>query len=92
MAGEFHILDWAQEVDTHKAYIEALEFITKFYKNNSGFRLDVARSTAKILAKAVTSSDGKIKTFKLFSVKETVAFSRTQELRQLACEIQKKKT
>jgi len=57
MAGEFHILDWAQEVDTHKAYIEALEFITKFYKNNSGFRLDVARSTAKILGKAVTSSD-----------------------------------
>ena len=72
---------------THKAYIENLEFVVNFYKDNSGFRLDVAKSTAKILGKAVTPSDGKIKTFKPFSVKETIAFSRTQVLRQFACEI-----
>ena len=45
---------------TYKAYIENLEFVVNFYKDNSGFRLDVAKSTAKILGKDVTSSDGKI--------------------------------
>jgi len=57
MAGEFYMLDWTREVDTHEAYIEALEFVIKFYKNNSDFRLDVAKSTAKVLGKDVTSSD-----------------------------------
>jgi len=73
MAGEFYLLDWTLEVDTNEAYVEALEFVIKFYKNNSDFCLDVAKSTAKVLGKDVTSSDesesGKIKTFKLFSVK-----------------------
>lgn len=56
MAGEFYMLDWTREVDTHEGYIEALEFVIKFYKNNSIFRLDVAKSTAKVLGKDVTSS------------------------------------
>ena len=66
MTGEFYMLDWTREVDTHEAYIEALEFVVKFYKNNSDFRLDVAKSTAKVLGKDFTFSDesesGKIKT------------------------------
>ena len=66
MTGEFYMLDWMREVDTHKAYIEALEFVVRFYENNSDFRLDVAKSTAKVLGKDFTSSDegesGKIKT------------------------------
>ena len=57
MAGEFYMLDWSREVDTHEAYIQALEFVIKFYKNNLDFRLDVARLTAMVLGKDVTSSD-----------------------------------
>ncbi|KAL9967375.1 hypothetical protein ACROYT_G025584 [Oculina patagonica] len=57
MAGDFYMLDWTREVDTHKAYIEALDFVIKFYKNNSNFRLDVVKSTAKVLGKDATSSD-----------------------------------
>jgi hypothetical protein len=72
MAGEFYVLDWTLEVDTHEAYIEALDFVIKFYKNNSNFRLDVAKSTAKVLGKDVMCSDesesGKNKD-KQFSVK-----------------------
>ncbi|XP_067018790.1 uncharacterized protein [Acropora muricata] len=49
MAGEFYMLDWTREVDTHEAYVAALNFIVKFYKSNSNFRRDVARSTAKVL-------------------------------------------
>ena len=51
------MLDWTREVDAHEAYIEALDFVIKFYKNNSNFRLDVAKSTAKVLGKDTTSSD-----------------------------------
>ena len=73
MTGEFYLLDWTREVDTHEAYIEALEFVIKFYKSNSNFRLDVAKATAKVLGKDVTSSDesesGKTDKDKLFSVK-----------------------
>jgi len=73
MAGEFYMLDWTREVDTHEAYLEALEFVIKFYKNNSNFRLDVAISTAKVLGKDVTSSDesesGMTDKDKLFPVK-----------------------
>ena len=72
MAGEFYMLDWTREVDTHEGYIEALEFVIKFYKNNSVFRLDVAKSTAKVLGKDVKSSDesesGKTDNDKLFQV------------------------
>ncbi|KAJ7386801.1 hypothetical protein OS493_006830 [Desmophyllum pertusum] len=57
MAGDFYMLDWTREVDTHEAYIEALDFVIKFYKNNSNFRQDVAKSTAKVLGKDTTSSD-----------------------------------
>ena len=73
IAGEFYLLDWTREVDTHDAYIEALEFVIQFYKKNSEFRLDVAKATAKVLGKDVTSSDesesGKTDKDKLFSVK-----------------------
>lgn len=57
MVGDFYVLDWAREVDTHEAYIEALDFVIKYYKNNSNFRQDVAKSTAKVLGKDTTSSD-----------------------------------
>lgn len=51
MAGEFYVLDWTREVDTHEAYIEALDFVIKFYNSNFNFRQDVAQSTAKVLGK-----------------------------------------
>lgn len=57
MAGEFYMLDWTREVDTHEAYIAALDFIVKFYKSNSDFRQDVIRSTAKVLGKNTASSE-----------------------------------
>ena len=57
VAGEFYILDWTSEVDKHEAYIAALEYIISLYKSNSYFRLDVARSTAKVLGKDSTSSE-----------------------------------
>jgi len=79
MAGEFYMLDWTREVDTHEAYIEALDFVIKFYKNNSDFRLDVAKTTAKVLGKDVASSDegesGKIET-NCFLWNETITFLR----------------
>ena len=56
LVGDFYMLDWTREVDTHEAYIEALNFVIKFYKNNSDFRLDVAKSTAKVLGKDTTFS------------------------------------
>jgi len=58
MSGEFCMLDWTREVDTHEAYIHALELVVRFYENYSDFRLDVAKSTAKVLGKDVESSDG----------------------------------
>ena len=51
------MLDWTREVDTHEAYIAALDLIVKFYSSNSNFRQDVARSTAKVLGKDTASSD-----------------------------------
>ena len=57
MAGEFYLLDWTREVDTHEAYIAALDFIVKFYKSNSNFHRDVAQSTAKVLGKHTTTSE-----------------------------------
>ena len=51
------MLDWTREVDTHEAYIAALDFIIKFYNNNPNFRQDVARSTAKVLGRNVASSE-----------------------------------
>ena len=51
------MLDWTREVDTHEAYIAALDFVIKFYSSNSNFRQDVARSTAKVLGKDTASSD-----------------------------------
>ena len=51
------MLDWTREVDTHEAYIAALDFVIKFYRSNSNFRQDVARSTAKVLGKDTASSD-----------------------------------
>ena len=57
LVGDFYMLDWTREVDTHEAYIEALDFVIKFYKNNSDFRLDVAKSTAKVLGKDTASFD-----------------------------------
>jgi len=56
MAGEFYVLDWTREVDTHEAYIEALDFVIKFYNSNFNFRQDVAQSTAKVLGKDTVSS------------------------------------
>ena len=55
VAGEFYMLDWTSEVDKHEAYIAALDYIISFYKSNSYFRQDVARSTAKVLGKDSTS-------------------------------------
>lgn len=57
IAGDFYMLDWTREVDSHEAYIEALEFVINFYQSNSNFRLDVIKSTAKVLGKGTTSSD-----------------------------------
>ena len=57
IAGEFYMLDWTSEVDKHEAYIAALDYIISFYKSNSYFRQDVARSTAKVLGKDSTSSE-----------------------------------
>ena len=57
MAGEFYMLDWTREVDTHEAYVAALNFIVKFHKSNSNFRRDVARSTAKVLGKHIAFSE-----------------------------------
>ena len=57
MAGDFYMLDWTREVDTHEAYVAALNFIVKFYKSNSNFRRDVARSTAKVLGKHTAFSE-----------------------------------
>ena len=57
VAGEFYMLDWTSEVDKHEAYIAALDYIISFYKSNSYFRQDVARSTAKVLGKDSTSSE-----------------------------------
>ena len=57
VAGEFYMLDWTSEVDKDEAYIAALDYIISFYKSNSYFRLDVARSTAKVLGKDSTSSE-----------------------------------
>ena len=57
MAGEFYMLDWTREVDTHEAYIAALDFVIKFYNSNSNFRQDVVRSTAKVLGKNVACSE-----------------------------------
>ena len=57
VAGEFHMLDWTREVETHEAYIAGLDFVITFYKSNSNFRQDVARSTAKVLGKESTSSE-----------------------------------
>ena len=57
LVGDFYMLDWTREVDTHEAYIEALNFVIKFYKNNWDFRLDVAKSTAKVLGKDNKSFD-----------------------------------
>lgn len=57
VAGEFYMLDWTREVDTHEAYIAALDFVIKFYNSNSSFRQDVARSTAKVLGKDVACSE-----------------------------------
>ena len=51
------MLDWTSEVDKHEAYIAALDYIISFYKSNSYFRQDVARSTAKVLGKDSTSSE-----------------------------------
>lgn len=51
------MLDWTSEVDKDEAYIAALDYIISFYKSNSYFRLDVARSTAKVLGKDSTSSE-----------------------------------
>ena len=50
------MLDWTREVDTHEAYIAALDFVIKFYNSNSNFRQDVVRSTAKVLGKNVACS------------------------------------
>ncbi|CAH3164920.1 unnamed protein product [Porites lobata] len=55
--GEFYMLDWTSEVDKHEVYIAALDYIISFYKSNSYFRQDVARSTAKVLGKDSTSSE-----------------------------------
>ena len=57
VGGEFYMLDWTSEVDKHDAYIAALDYIISFYKSNSYFRQDVARSTAKVLGKDSTSSE-----------------------------------
>ena len=57
VAGEFYMLDWTSEVDKHEVYIAALDYIISFYKSNSYFRQDVARSTAKVLGKDSTSSE-----------------------------------
>ena len=57
VTGEFYMLDWTSEVDKHEAYIAALDYIISFYKSNSYFRQDVARSTAKVLGKDSTSSE-----------------------------------
>ena len=51
------MLDWTSEVDKHEAYIAALDYIISFYKSNSYFRQDVARSTSKVLGKDSTSSE-----------------------------------
>ena len=51
------MLDWTSEVDKHEVYIAALDYIISFYKSNSYFRQDVARSTAKVLGKDSTSSE-----------------------------------
>ena len=50
MAGKFYLLDWTRELNTHEAYIAALDFVIKFYNSNFNFRIDVARSTAKVLS------------------------------------------
>ena len=57
VAGEFYMLDWTREVDTNEAYIAALDFVITFYNSNSKFRIDVARSTAKVLGKDSASSE-----------------------------------
>jgi hypothetical protein len=57
VAGDFYLLDWMREVDTHEAYITALDFVVNFYNSNVEFRLDTVRSTAKVLGKDTTSSD-----------------------------------
>lgn len=57
MAGDFYMLDWTPEVDTHETYIAALDFIVKFYNSNVNFRRDVARSTAKVLGRNIASSE-----------------------------------
>lgn len=57
VAGEFYMLDWTREVDTNEAYIAALDFVITFYNSNSDFRIDVARSTAKVLGKDSASSE-----------------------------------
>ena len=51
------MLDWTSEVHKHEVYIAALDYIISFYKSNSYFRQDVARSTAKVLGKDSTSSE-----------------------------------
>lgn len=51
------MLDWIREIDTHEAYIAALDFVVNFYNNNVAFRLDTVRATAKVLGKETTSSD-----------------------------------
>ena len=51
------MLDWTREVDTNEAYIAALDFVITFYNSNSKFRIDVARSTAKVLGKDSASSE-----------------------------------
>ena len=57
VSGEFYMLDWTREVDTNEAYIAALDLVITFYNSNSNFRIDVARSTAKVLGKDSTSSE-----------------------------------
>lgn len=43
------MLDWTREVDTHEAYIASLDYVVRFYNSNTEFRLDVLRSTAKVV-------------------------------------------